>query len=266
MSLSLAIFLLRPQAAPLGRCLHSCLSGVGSGTDTAAYAAAVEIISCWQNPKLSAKEQFAAEFSRYRQWVLVGTAGIAVRFLDGLIKDKKSDPAVVVLDEGGRYAIALLCGHEGGGNELAFRVANAVGAVPVITTATEAVKPLVVGIGCRKGVTAQTIEQAVLSALSGRAIDEIREVVTLELKASEPGLLEFCCSHNLPLRWFKQEDVAARPWVSEPSPWVRQHAGVDGVCEPCALMSSPRGRLIVPKSSRDGVAVAVVEDEMRLSL
>jgi cobalt-precorrin 5A hydrolase len=37
---------------------------------------------------------------------------------------------------------------------------------------------------------------------------------------------------------------------------------VDGVCEPCALIASPRGQLIVPKTALDGVTVAIVEDRM----
>ena len=52
------------------------------------------------------------------------TTGIAVRYLQGLPKDKTTDPAIVVLDEGCRFAISLLSGHEGGANRLAYRVAN----------------------------------------------------------------------------------------------------------------------------------------------
>src|SRR5260363_306911 len=50
--------------------------------------------------------------------VLVMATGIAVRLLDGLPRNKHSDPAVVVLDEAARYAISLLAGHEGGANRL----------------------------------------------------------------------------------------------------------------------------------------------------
>ncbi len=48
-----------------------------------------------------------------------------------------SDPAVVVMDEGGRFAISLLSGHLGGANKLAQTVAKLIGATPVITTATD---------------------------------------------------------------------------------------------------------------------------------
>jgi len=165
-----------------------------------------------------------------------------------------------VLDEAARFAVSLLAGHEGGANRLAYRVANAVGAVPVVTTATEALKPLVVGIGCRKGVPAERIEAAVCKALGERRISEIREIATIDLKAQEPGLLDFCERHDLPLRVIATAAVAARPWVTQPSAWVQQNVGVDGVCEPCALIASGRGSLLVPKTTLDGVAVAVVQD------
>ena len=48
-----------------------------------------------------------------------------------------SDPAVVVVDEGGGFAVSLLSGHIGGGNDLTRRIAETCGAVPVITTATD---------------------------------------------------------------------------------------------------------------------------------
>jgi cobalt-precorrin 5A hydrolase len=157
--------------------------------------------------------------------------------------------------------VSLLAGHEGGANALAYRVAAVVGAVPVVTTASEALKPLVVGIGCRKGVSMARIEAAVRFALGEHGIEAVREVATVDMKANEPGLLAFCATFNLPLRVFARATLAARPWVSKPSDWVRQNVGLDGVCEPCALVASPRGRLLVPKTSLDGVAVAVVQDQ-----
>ncbi|MDC8756776.1 cobalamin biosynthesis protein [Janthinobacterium fluminis] len=243
----LGIWLVRAEGEELAASLQARLGG--------------EIHRPWLNPGAAQKAQFAAAYRRHAQWVMVAASGIAVRFLDGLAQDKHSDPAVVVLDEAGRFAVSLLAGHEGGGNELAYRVAAVVGAVPVVTTATEALKPLVLGVGCRKGVPAGRIEAAVLHALGRRRIDEVREVATVDLKANEPGLLEFCRSHGLPLRVFARATLAARPWVGKPSDWVMQNVGLNGVCEPCALVACPRGTLLVPKTSLDGVAVAVVQDK-----
>ncbi len=70
--------------------------------------------------------------------VLFLAVGAAVRLLAPLLGDKRTDPGVVCVDDAGRFAIALSGGHEGGANELAERVAAALGATPVITTASDA--------------------------------------------------------------------------------------------------------------------------------
>lgn len=243
---SCGIWLVRQESEALALTLQEQLGG--------------ELYRPWLDINLTQKQQFAAAYHRHSQWVMIAACGIAARFLDGLVQDKHSDPAVVVLDEAGRFAVSLLAGHEGGANRLAYRIANAIGAVPVITTATEALKPLVVGIGCRKGVAAEQIAAAVKQALGKRQLNEVREIATIDLKANEPGLLAFCQQHDLPLRILASSTLAARPWVTKPSDWVQQNVGLPGVCEPCALIAGIRGKLIVPKTALNGVAVAVVED------
>jgi cobalt-precorrin 5A hydrolase len=246
---SIGIWLVRPEAEHIGQSLAETIQAT--------------VYRPWENSCQSQKEQFAKVYHQHSAWILVMATGIAVRFVDGLIKDKTSDPAVVVVDEGGCYAVVLLGGHEAGANQLAFQIANSLGAVPVVTTATEALKPLVVGIGFRKGSTAEQIHQAVCNALGDRELGEVRELVTVDIKAQEQGLVEFCASNGLPLRSFKQTQIAQRSWVTKPSDFVKEAVGLDGVCEPCALIASPRGRLIVPKTAFNGVAVAVVEDTIK---
>lgn len=249
MSAGPGIWLVRAQGQALAQALQAHLGGT--------------IHRPWLQADLAQKALFAQCWREHAQWIVVAATGIAVRFLSGLPADKHSDPAVVVLDEAGRHAIALLGGHEGGANALAYRVANAVGAAPVVTTATEALKPLTVGIGCRKGVPVERIAAAVLHALDTAqlALDAVREVATVDIKGNEPGLLAFCDRHALPLRVLARDVLAQRAWVTRPSDWVRQNVGLDGVCEPAALVASPRGTLLVPKTSLDGVAVAVVMDK-----
>jgi cobalt-precorrin 5A hydrolase/precorrin-3B C17-methyltransferase len=72
-------------------------------------------------------------------FVLFLASGAAVRLVAPLLRDKRTDPAVVCVDEAGRFAVALVGGHDGGGNALANDVAGLLGAEPVITTATDAV-------------------------------------------------------------------------------------------------------------------------------
>jgi cobalt-precorrin 5A hydrolase/precorrin-3B C17-methyltransferase len=64
-------------------------------------------------------------------------AGAVIRLIAPLLDSKHADPAVVCVDEAARYAVALAGGHGMGGNALAARVAEVLGAEPVITTATD---------------------------------------------------------------------------------------------------------------------------------
>lgn len=214
---------------------------------------------------LSDRETFVQMFHKYEQWVLIMTTGIASRYLQGLLKSKKEDPSVVVLDEAARFAISFCGGHEGGGNDLTVRVANATGALPVITTATEALKPLVVGIGCRKGISEQVVHAAVTKALShiNRNIDEVRHVATVDVKAHEKGLVEWTRNNQLPLLVVSRDEIKNRPWMMKPSAWVQKNIGVEGVCEPVALLSSQSGGLVLPKFVHEGVTVAIVEERLK---
>ncbi len=248
MNSPLGIWIVRAEAEKVGHYLEANLPG--------------QLCSLTAPEEQSNRETFAVEFRNYHQWVLVMASGIAVRYLQGLPATKQTDPGVVVLDEGCRFAISLLGGHEGGANQLAYRVANLTGAIPVITTATDALKPLVVGIGCRRGVSTAQLGAAIGAALHklSRSVSEIREIATIDLKATEPGLLAWCERSGIPLRIITRRLIRERPWVTESSAWVKANVGVDGVCEPCALLASARGKLVLPKTSAEGVAVAIVEE------
>ncbi|PHM74317.1 cobalt-precorrin 5A hydrolase [Xenorhabdus kozodoii] len=76
-------------------------------------------------------------FTQYRALIMIGATGIAIRVIAPLLKDKMTDPAVVVLDEKGQFAISLLSGHMGGANKLAQRIADILDGQAVITTATD---------------------------------------------------------------------------------------------------------------------------------
>lgn len=76
-------------------------------------------------------------FAEVEQLICIMATGIVVRILGRELKGKDQDPAVVVMDEAGQFAISLLSGHLGGANDLARHLAVVTGAAPVITTATD---------------------------------------------------------------------------------------------------------------------------------
>ncbi|MBE6063022.1 MAG: cobalt-precorrin 5A hydrolase [Clostridium butyricum] len=69
--------------------------------------------------------------------IFISSIGIAVRAISPYIQKKDKDPGVVVVDLSSKYAINILSGHLGGGNELTLKVAEILGAEPIITTATD---------------------------------------------------------------------------------------------------------------------------------
>ena len=85
----------------------------------------------------SLSDTVAEVFQAFDALIFVCACGIAVRAVAPNLHSKQSDPAVVVLDDCGKYAISLLSGHLGGANRLAESIAEAIGAQPVITTATD---------------------------------------------------------------------------------------------------------------------------------
>ncbi len=88
------------------------------------------------NPK-NFKKDVRYVFKKYDGMVFIMAVGIVVRTIAPLLKNKAEDPAVVVMDEKGKYIISLLSGHLGGANNLAKDIAKIIGGQPVITTATD---------------------------------------------------------------------------------------------------------------------------------
>ena len=85
----------------------------------------------------SVRDWTERSFAECEALVFIGATGIAVRHIAPFIKSKDRDPAVVSMDEHGRWAIALLSGHIGGCNALTERIAQRLGAEPIVTTATD---------------------------------------------------------------------------------------------------------------------------------
>ncbi|MDI3256359.1 MAG: cobalamin biosynthesis protein [Kyrpidia sp.] len=94
----------------------------------------------------SVRDLLQEGFHRYDGWILFISLGAVVRMIAPVIRDKKSDPAVVVVDDAGRYAISVLSGHLGGANALTEQVAEVLGAQAVITTASDVGKTIPVDL------------------------------------------------------------------------------------------------------------------------
>ena len=86
---------------------------------------------------LSAPEWAKEGFSRADALIFCCAAGIAVRAVAPHVRDKRTDPAVLVMDEKGTFVVPLLSGHLGGANALALDLAAKLPATPVLTTATD---------------------------------------------------------------------------------------------------------------------------------
>lgn len=76
-------------------------------------------------------------FDIYDALIFISSCGIAVRMTAPCVKSKHTDPAVLVIDEQGKFTVSLLSGHMGGANALTYKIAAAIGSVPVVTTATD---------------------------------------------------------------------------------------------------------------------------------
>jgi len=130
--MNLAIIAITPGGARLARRLAAEAEGAELWLPEKLRSAEP---ACYFERPLS--EQLPELFARVDGLVCVMATGIVVRLLAPHLRGKQFDPAVVVVDEAGRYAISLLSGHLGGANELAQEVSEILGGQAVITTATD---------------------------------------------------------------------------------------------------------------------------------
>jgi len=201
-------------------------------------------------------------FHRYEGLVYIMPCGVAVRAIAAHMEDKKTDPAVVVVDAGGRYAVSLLSGHEGGANDLALRVGNSLGAEPVITTTTEALKDLIVGIGCRRGVEADAVMGAVKEALrlAGGDLSRVRYLASADIKKDERGLLDAARRLGVPIRFIGSGDIRSSAAAFDRSDFVEEKVNLPAVAEPAALLAGRRTTFILRRTVLHGVTVAVARE------
>lgn len=133
MKTDIAIYALTRRGAALGAALAPALGGEPGATLYAPARLAID----GAEPFESLTDLAALLFHQCQAHLFITAAGIAVRAIAPHLRGKDRDPAVLVMDQEGRHVVSLLSGHVGGANELAERVAGAVGGRAVITTATD---------------------------------------------------------------------------------------------------------------------------------
>ena len=293
----------------------------------------------------SLKGVVADKFAKYESHIFVAASGIVVRMIAPQLKSKDVDPAVVVVDQNGEFAISLVSGHLGGANELARLLGDKIGAVPVITTATDcagvpsidlmareqelligdiglikhvnsalldgervpvydpdsfldmagldkyfvavdtveklsefrcgivvdwhvhdlpervlALYPrcLSLGVGCRRGASADEILKLVRSVVAenGIVLESISSIGSIDAKRDEAGLLEAAAVLGLEPEFFSADELDEIE-VANPSDMVMKHMGVGGVCEAAAMKLSGAKHIMVPKTKSSRVTAAI---------
>ena len=127
-------------------------------------------------------------------------------------------------------------------------------------------KAVTVGIGCRRGTDKEKINRCVYEACKEADIDKkaISRVASIDLKAREQGILEWCRESGIPFAVYPAEVLNDVEGSFTSSAFVKETTGVDNVCERSALLASDGGKLIQRKTAVDGVTAALAVREWRI--
>lgn len=135
---------------------------------------------------------------------------------------------------------------------------------------------LILGIGCRRGTTAEQIQAAALRAAAdgGIWLPSVKKIVSIDLKKDETGLIDFAARLGVPFEVYSAAELAAvnLPEGFTGSSFVRSVTGVDNVCERAAVLGVLREgtelpELLLRKRAEDGVTVAAAAcGEIRIKI
>jgi len=185
------------------------------------------------------KESVQHYFNQGERLIFICATGIVMRTLAPVIKDKLSDPAVLVLDEKGKFVIPLLSGHEGGANEFASQVSTLLDNQLVITTANSYLKPVyVVGMGCERNCPESVLQGLLSECLlkAGLTIENISAICSIDIKDDELGLISLASNLAKPYLTFDAQTLGTmEERLSTKSDYIYKTVGVYGVAESAAL-------------------------------
>lgn len=201
-------------------------------------------------------------WKRYNSFIFIMAFGIVTRIIKDHLKDKFTDPAIVVVDEMGRYAISALSGHEGGANRLAEKVALICQGDFVITTGSEATKKLIIGMGCRRGTSAAQLEETLKKGLAriNRNLKEVRLIASVEDKNDEEGFFQLSQKLNIPLKFLSKTLIRTVEDNFKKSDLVKKTLGISSVAEPCAILGGFRCQMLLPKTIISHSTIAIAEE------
>jgi len=205
-------------------------------------------------------ERLGELWPQVRGLVVFAPTGVVVRSIAPLLEHKTKDPGVVVVDALARWAIPLVGGHEGGANRLSERVASLLGSEPIVTTASEAVRDLVVGLGCRRGVPADEILAAIDAALAALGLPRMRVrcLATASPKRDEAGMLEAAAALGLPLLIVHDLEIRSRRRLRRTA--AARHVGLVAVSQPAALAAGRRTLCLLKRFRHGRVMVAIAQE------
>ncbi|MFD2230065.1 cobalamin biosynthesis protein [Alkalimarinus sediminis] len=214
-------------------------------------------------------EQVQSLFSSGERLILICATGIAIRTLAPVLADKYTDPAVLVLDEHGRFVIPLLSGHEGGANEWAREVASVIEAQLVITSAQTYLKPTyIAGMGCERHCPKRVLRQLLEETLhqSNLTVNDLSGIASIDVKHDEVGLIELATELKLPFHTYSANILrTVEDQLTQKSEIVFKEVGCYGVAEAAALVDADnmardnaiKPELLIPKHKNRQATCAV---------
>ena len=312
----------------------------------------------------SLRDQVSQLWQQHRSFVFCLATGAVVRLIAPLLDSKATDPAIVVIDETGKFVISLCGGHQGGADRLTQLIAIQLGATPVLTGASNGLglpgidilgvpfgwckgtgdwtgvsaaiareasvqviqeagstlwqdhlpenhsfqfdfpevvdratvpepkarvwispiqrrfapessfpkvqwhpRVLWVGIGCERGTSKALIDWGISQVFQANHLAEaaIAGIATIDLKADEVGLVEFCRDRDLPLRCFSSENLRSIS-VPNPSEVVEAEVGTPSVSEAAAILAASGelrvAKQIIRKAGEPGaLTIAIAQSE-----
>ncbi|MDR0453531.1 MAG: cobalamin biosynthesis protein [Deferribacteraceae bacterium] len=202
-------------------------------------------------------------FPKYRGLIFVMAQGIVSRVTAPCLSSKKTDPAVVVCDDAGRYVISAAGGHEGGANELCCLVSSITGATPVITTSTQANRIYVAGVGTRRGISSNAVKEALTEACNeaGICVENLRLIASAWLKKEERGLIDAARELNVHIRFIPKFLFETYAGVYKPTA-AAKYFDISAVAGPSAMIAAHNPAPALSAKVFGGVMIALAKDTL----